>query len=258
MLEPAASRARVDPRLAVLPVLCGHCDDFPAPVARTRDFVQHRESVVGPWLFDASVAGCDLWSWVAARGYGDSCRDSCILDEFVEVVFAFDPLSRMVGVAARLAEDPECDGPHLPASTHHHFTADWLDLLVRDPAEAADRYSAPRDEPALDERIERILELSDEDVPVPPVFRMTIEALWSRVIVRTNRLRELYGHFNESWPQMPGLRITYPTDHVVFCMATPELAESLAAVGCSYCEGCDHKRDLLGDGQLKLPLGGCD
>ena len=86
------------PSLVVLPVLAGHTRDFDGLVRRVREFIEYRETSAGPWLFRPEPGVRSIWQWVARNGVGDSCRDMRILDEFVELVFAYDQRTGTVGV----------------------------------------------------------------------------------------------------------------------------------------------------------------
>lgn len=88
-----------DPSLFVLPVLTGHVDNFDAIPAKVRELLRYRSTPVGPWLYDPREQRQSVWEWVARSGYGDSCRDARILDEFVEIVFAYHPETRTLGAA---------------------------------------------------------------------------------------------------------------------------------------------------------------
>jgi len=94
------SRVSPTPSLIVLPILTGYTGDFAGLVERTRDFIRYRESSLGPWLYDESAQSGSVWHWNARQGLGDSCQDGRILDEFVEIVFAHDPLSGTVGITS--------------------------------------------------------------------------------------------------------------------------------------------------------------
>ena len=335
-----------EPSLFMLPVLTGHIDNFNAIPKRVRELVRYRGSVAGPWLFDPAEHTCSLWEWVARTGFGDSCRDARILDEFVEAVFAYHPETGTLGVAlwrpsirsmltadsvignqvmscvsVHLAEprlvaamrtprikghEPEIDyagnpaprmgggvvlaldelariaygtalkppfasalgkmgiefesqGPP-PQPSESLLLADWLELLLRDPYARSPitEYSVPESEEDLCERLaevhEKVFELDTEEHPESWEFVMTLDALFARVIDRTNELRRLYRRHAEHWPQIPPLRLPYPTAHVTFCVSTPELARLAAEMPCEHCEGCEKESDLTLFNQMRLDL----
>jgi len=93
-------RVRATPSLIVLPVLTGYTRDFTGLLAKTREFILYRESSFGPWFYDEQIHLLSIWEWNAREGLGDSCRDGRLLDEFIELIFAYDPLSRMACVAS--------------------------------------------------------------------------------------------------------------------------------------------------------------
>jgi hypothetical protein len=88
-----------EPTLLVLPVMSGTVRDFEAMPARVREFLRHLGAGVGPWVFDPDEHGTTVWEWVARAGFGDSCRDTRILDEFIELVLVHDPETGEMGAA---------------------------------------------------------------------------------------------------------------------------------------------------------------
>ncbi|MBN2846894.1 MAG: hypothetical protein JXP72_00375 [Coriobacteriia bacterium] len=86
-----------EPTLLVLPVMSGTVRDFEAMPARVREFLRHLNAGVGPWVFDPGEHGTTVWEWVARSGFGDSCRDTRILDEFIELILVHDPETGEMG-----------------------------------------------------------------------------------------------------------------------------------------------------------------
>ena len=146
-----------------------------------------------------------------------------------------------------------------PAPSISLFVADWLDLLLKDPSDGPDaEFSPPQDSEELYERLALvhgdIFNLDPEEEPRDWAFVMTLDALFARVIDRTNELRRLYRRHADTWPEIPPLLLLYPTAHVTFCLTTPDLARLGAALPCEQCEGCEVPSDLTLVDQLGLDL----
>jgi hypothetical protein len=330
--------------------MSGTVRDFEAMSARVREFLRHQDAGAGPWVFDCDEHGTTVWEWVARNGFGDSCRDTRILDEFIELVMVRDPETGEMGAAmwkpsarstlttdsrvanqvmtfvslyladARLvgfsrgprvkgaaplvdyatsvlvregagtmlgleelarvaynralaianrASDPggalaamvglPPTGPLVPLpypSTSLHV-ADWLELLLFEPGDGVtDRVYAP---PVTAEDLEqRISGLFDQvfrvDPDESPAFAMTVEALFARVIERTNELRRLYRFYAHAWPALPALELPYETAQVTLAAATPQMAWLAAEMACDHCEGCARIPDVTLHDQMELDL----
>lgn len=147
----------------------------------------------------------------------------------------------------------------VPAPSPSLLVADWLDVLLKDPFDGpAAAYAVPRTE---EELLERLADVHSEVFGLDPEededdwpYVMAIDALLSRVIDRTNELRRLYRRHAEVWPEVPRLRLLYPTAHVTFCLTTPDLARLGAELPCQRCEGCAMAGDLTLVDQLRLDL----
>jgi len=337
---PKKTRA-IEPSYLVLPMAFGRTDDFELLVDRVREFVRLRETVAGPWLFDpAEHSGLTLWEWNATTGFGDSCRDAQVLDEYVEVVFAYDPISRTVGCApyrpsvrsvlstdsvivnqvlsfitchlsepgemtlvrSRFFEEDAPDVKHVQnvacanyggATTSYseigymsafdlldddaledledgvvrviedmeppadfERVGDWLDLLTT-ASGVRSEHDVPLTATALHDRLDELHRVVFESWGAlhPSVFSMTVEALLARVIERTNTLRRLYGKLADEWPELPALRLAYPTASVTMCLGTPELARIMAESACERCDGCSERVcDRIVTEQLRLAV----
>ena len=88
-----------EPTLLVLPVMSGTVRNFEAMPARVCEFLRRLNAGVGPWVFDPGEHGTTVWEWVARSGFGDSCRDTRILDEFIELILVHDPETGEMGAA---------------------------------------------------------------------------------------------------------------------------------------------------------------
>lgn len=336
-----------EPTLLVLPVMAGVTRDFEALVSRVRDFVRFRETPAGPWLFDPREHGQDIWDWVARTGFGDSCRDSRILDEFIELIFAHDPddgvvsitvwrpaprstlttdsmlldqlmrfisvhlidpevlgFMRMPGIMGLEAETGYATGEEVrrgiwPAraiedlvmnayalsfqragAEGHPVTArrfasaeeaaregfrpltspstsllvpDWLEVLLRDPV--AGERDIPASTVEMDRRMAALHALFfDLDLPAERANATVYQALFARVVERTNALRRLYRKHARMWPALPVIVPSLEVAHLTVCAATPDLARLAAEQPCGECEGCSFEADLTLAEQLELDL----
>jgi hypothetical protein len=338
-----------EPTLLVLPVMSGTVRDFEAMPARVREYLRQQDAGAGPWVFDPHEHGTTVWEWVARHGFGDSCRDTRILDEFIELVMVRDPETGEMGAAmwkpsarsmlttdSRLANrvmsfvslhledvrmvgfsrsprvkgapslanfarnalvrdgagmqlgleelagraysqalavsnresDPggaliafiggPFEGPPgtLPKPSTSLFVADWLELLLTEHGDHPARgHAPPMTADDLARRMGEILEwVFHADSNESPAFAMTVEALFARVIERTNELRRLYRFYARVWPELPALELPYDTAHVTFAAATPAMARLAAEMGCEHCEGCARVPDVTLHDQLELDL----
>ncbi len=157
------------------------------------------------------------------------------------------------GVDVQELENNGADLRRIPAPSPSLFVSDWLDVLLHDPESGI--YDVPVTADDLDERVAAIVsELFELELPDDLDFVMAVEALFARVIDRTNELRRLYRHHASTWPELPRLALPYDVAHVTFCVSTPSLARLSAEVPCESCEGCAMELDATLVDQLELDL----